>query len=269
MSTEPTIACGRNGTDASADKAGARGPASQHRTRIVSHRGGALLWPENSVEAFRNSLRIGVDALECDVHLSSDGVPVVIHDSTLDRTTLAAGPVALQSAASLVATPLRGHEHATVPRLKDVAALLCGETAMLQVEIKGPGQLDLLRRSLDVIDDAAIRPQTSIIAFDVAIAAAAIQAGGLGEVVWLFDAASLRRMGADGVMATARAHGVRAVETEIGAIDAALCQDLRRAGLTVGAWGANDAARLGKALELGLDLVATDDPVLALRLRQG
>ena len=56
------------------------------RTEIASHRGGAFLWPENSMLAFRNALALPAEQLELDVHLSSDGEAVVMHDHSLDRT---------------------------------------------------------------------------------------------------------------------------------------------------------------------------------------
>lgn len=71
------------------------------RKLVFAHRGGAKLAPENTMAAFANGVALGSDGLECDVHLSKDGVPVVIHDKTLDRTTNATGPVAAQTAAEL------------------------------------------------------------------------------------------------------------------------------------------------------------------------
>ena len=61
------------------------GPA----TLIAAHRGGAALWPENSLLAFREALALGVDALEFDLHMTADGEVVVLHDPTLDRTSTA------------------------------------------------------------------------------------------------------------------------------------------------------------------------------------
>jgi glycerophosphoryl diester phosphodiesterase len=60
---------------------------------IIAHRGAAADAPENTLEAFRLAVEQGADALEFDVHLSADGVPVVIHDPTLERTTDRSGPV--------------------------------------------------------------------------------------------------------------------------------------------------------------------------------
>jgi len=66
-------------------------------TRLAAHRGGARLWPENSLRAFRESLALGVDLLELDVHLTADGQLAVIHDETLERTTDHTGRIADQT----------------------------------------------------------------------------------------------------------------------------------------------------------------------------
>src|SRR5688572_21264861 len=61
---------------------------------VIAHRGASALAPENTLAAFRLALAQGAPAVECDVHLSADGVPVVIHDATVDRTTDGTGEVA-------------------------------------------------------------------------------------------------------------------------------------------------------------------------------
>jgi glycerophosphoryl diester phosphodiesterase len=64
------------------------------RRPIVGHRGNAAHAPENTMESFRQALAAGAECIELDVHLSADGVVVVIHDATLDRTTDATGEIA-------------------------------------------------------------------------------------------------------------------------------------------------------------------------------
>jgi glycerophosphoryl diester phosphodiesterase len=64
------------------------------RPLVFAHRGGAALAPENTLDAFDNGLAIGADGIELDVRLSRDGVVVVHHDATLDRTTPLRGRVA-------------------------------------------------------------------------------------------------------------------------------------------------------------------------------
>lgn len=70
---------------------------------VIGHRGAAGLAPENTLESLRLALSQGAEALEFDVHLSADGIPVLMHDPTLDRTTGAAGPVRSTTAANLAA----------------------------------------------------------------------------------------------------------------------------------------------------------------------
>ena len=60
---------------------------------VIAHRGGAGIAPENTLEAFRKSSKLGVDVLELDVHFTSDGKLVVIHDRSVDRTTNGSGLV--------------------------------------------------------------------------------------------------------------------------------------------------------------------------------
>ena len=71
------------------------------RVAAIAHRGGSKLRPENTLTAFDHAASLGVDGFECDVHLSCDGVPVVIHDATLDRTTAGSGSVTARTAIEL------------------------------------------------------------------------------------------------------------------------------------------------------------------------
>ncbi len=71
------------------------------RPWVVAHRGGSALAPENTTEAFRRAKALGADVLEMDLRVTADGAIVVIHDSTVDRTTNGHGLVAEMSLAQL------------------------------------------------------------------------------------------------------------------------------------------------------------------------
>ena len=73
--------------------------------QIVAHRGDTEHFPENSLPAFEAAWRRGITHVEFDVQLSADGVPFVIHDASLDRTTRATGDVRLLMSGSLASTP--------------------------------------------------------------------------------------------------------------------------------------------------------------------
>ena len=60
---------------------------------VIGHRGASGEYPENTLLAFARALEQGADALECDTRITADGVAVVIHDPTLERTTNGQGPV--------------------------------------------------------------------------------------------------------------------------------------------------------------------------------
>ena len=68
---------------------------------VIGHRGAAARFPENTFAAFDYAVGLGVDAIEFDIRITRDGVVVVIHDPTLDRTTGGSGQVAQQSVRDL------------------------------------------------------------------------------------------------------------------------------------------------------------------------
>ena len=72
-----------------------------HAPLAVAHKGASGERPENTLAAFERAVELKVDFIELDVHLSSDGVPVVIHDHDLDRTTNGTGPVRAATLADL------------------------------------------------------------------------------------------------------------------------------------------------------------------------
>ena len=126
---------------------------------VIAHRGGATLRPENTLAAFAHAAALGVDGLECDVHLSRDGEPVVIHDATLDRTTDASGPVDARTADELgrldaafrfgpdADHPFRGAGWG-VPRLAEVLDRHSDLPVVIEIKGERPGTVD---RVLDVV----------------------------------------------------------------------------------------------------------------------
>jgi glycerophosphoryl diester phosphodiesterase len=86
MPTNPAPATARRGRPP-------RAYLAHERPLFFAHRGGALLAPENTMEAFASGLSFGADVLELDIQTTREGEIVVIHDPTLERTTNGAGPV--------------------------------------------------------------------------------------------------------------------------------------------------------------------------------
>lgn len=103
---------------------------------VIAHRGFASRLPENTIAAFEAALRAGADGIECDVRLSADGVPMVIHDATLRRTTGAKGRVSSLTHEQLRQLDAGGSER--IPTLAETAEL-CRGRAIMCIEFKEAG----------------------------------------------------------------------------------------------------------------------------------
>jgi glycerophosphoryl diester phosphodiesterase len=104
------------------------------RRLVVAHRGASAQAPENTLEAFRLGIEQGADALELDVRLSADGIAVVIHDPTIDRTTNGTGAVAGLSLEELQRSDAGGG--ARIPTLR--AVLESFPSIPILLEVKAP-----------------------------------------------------------------------------------------------------------------------------------
>ena len=104
--------------------------------RIIGHRGARNIWAENSLSGFRNVCGLGVDAVELDVHLSSDDEIMVIHDPLLDRTTDHKGRVAHLSRAALAKVTLDDTLGETIPTLPEVLDVFGPTGIELEIEMK-------------------------------------------------------------------------------------------------------------------------------------
>jgi len=103
---------------------------------IMGHRGAAALEPENTLLSIKKAIEIGVDAVEIDVHLSKDKEIIVIHDSTLDRTTNGTGPVSNYTLSELKKYDAGKGE--IIPTLQDVMDLIDGKIKLV-IELKEKG----------------------------------------------------------------------------------------------------------------------------------
>jgi glycerophosphoryl diester phosphodiesterase len=113
--------------------------------QIWAHRGASARQPENTIAAFTAAMAAGADGVEFDVQLSSDGVPVVIHDEKVDRTHAGTGWVASQTVAQLQALPSLLKKKpdpltTRIPTLAEVLDLLAaGDQGVQDARVEGAG----------------------------------------------------------------------------------------------------------------------------------
>jgi glycerophosphoryl diester phosphodiesterase len=247
--------------------AGAAGPP-----RIAAHRGGALLWPENSLLAYRHALAAGVDLVETDVHLTRDGEVVVLHDPTLDRTTTMRGAVRTVSRAELDAARLRGLDGTPtderVPALAALLDLVAPTTADILLEIKVdagrqryPG---IEEKVLALLSDKRLLARTFLMAFQPDTIRRMKELDRSVRTVLLVSRGQLERQGArgrDAVRAAAEA-GAALLGIQHTALDADVIAAARGAGILVAAWTVNEDPDIARVVSLGVDIVISDRPDL-------
>jgi glycerophosphoryl diester phosphodiesterase len=221
-------------------------PRRPRPLELIAHRGTPREYPENSLPGFARALELGADAVELDVHLTADGVPVVHHDAELAGGSLGGRAIAGLTRAELAAAELA--PGVTLPTLAEVCAAV-GDRATVYVEIKAPR----------------------------AEAAVAAVLGGLGAraPVHSFDHRVSRRVHdllpatPVGVLSTSylvdtvsamHAAGARDLWQHWSVVDAALVDVVHGAGGRVIVWTVNDADVARALADLGVDGICSDVP---------
>jgi glycerophosphoryl diester phosphodiesterase len=221
---------------------------------LYAHRGASAEAPENTLAAFCRAVDTGADGIELDVHLSADGVPVVLHDETLERTTDGFGPVGAcplarlrkLDAGSWFAPEFAGER---VPTLEETLRLLAGRLR-LNLEVKdthaGMAVLELLSRfaAADVVVssfDHRLLVRLRRAAPDLPLAVLA---------------------GSDWHRALAMAAALRACafHPHVNLVNRPLLAACRRLQLPVLAWTVDDPVRAHVLARLGLAGLFTNDP---------
>lgn len=148
----------------------------------IGHRGAAADAPENTLTAFELALRQGADGIEFDVRLSADGVPVVIHDARLERTTSGSGRVADHSLRALRRLdagswfnwqyPARARPRYVgrkIPLLAEVLSWVRDRNCLAFVEIKKNTRTStgIEKRVLEEIHRSGVAPRATVISFDL------------------------------------------------------------------------------------------------------
>ena len=210
---------------------------------IIGHRGASAVAPENTIPAFEAAIDAGADGIEFDVRLSRDGVPVIIHDDTLQRTHGLRKRVA-----DLTVEELRS---VGVPSLRDLFELMSQNELILCLEIKG-SSAELADRCCELVHEFAFEDRTIVECFDLNVL----------KPIKLKTAALF-----DPRIYTDQRLIDRALE--VGASVLALHQRLAKppliekaklAALRVVVWTVDDPAWVARAQSLGIEAVITNDP---------
>jgi glycerophosphoryl diester phosphodiesterase len=222
----------------------------------IAHRGASSYAPENTFAAFDLAIEMGARHLELDVHFSSDGHLVVIHDDTVDRTTDGSGPVTSRSLAALTALDAGAwfdprFKGERIPTLGAVLERYWG--AHLHVELKGHSA-GLAQRAVDMIRSSGIATNVTITSFQKAQLEETRAYAPELPTGWLVGEVS------DAVVAQARAMGLTQLCPRAGAVTPELVSRLHAEGLVVRAWGVATEDLMRRVVTAGADGMTVNFP---------
>jgi glycerophosphoryl diester phosphodiesterase len=254
-------------------------PFFSARPQVFAHRGGCTLGPENTIAAFDIGMSTGADGLELDVHLSADGIVVVHHDKTLDRTTNASGPIAARTAQQLGrvdagywfkrgdAYPFRGQDIG-VPTLGEVLARYRGIPTIIEIKVytaeMGQAVAEEIRRA-DALEYVCVAGYGLASARAARAALPGVAASAAQPEVRLAVYRSIlrcpvRRAGYQTYQVPEWAEATRIVTPRF-------IRHAHAAGLKVQVWTVDEEADMRRLLDWGIDGLISNRPDLAVRVR--
>lgn len=220
----------------------------------VGHRGLMGVEPENTLRSFVRAEAEGVDVVELDLHLSSDGALVVMHDAEVDRTTDGSGPIAAHTLGQL--RKLDAGQGERVPVFEEVVDAI---DAPIQAEIKDTAAARVLCR---VIEERKLHDRVTVISFhDEALRETGKQLPGTPLVL-------VAGRSTPTVPGRARELGARMVSCELQGLDADTVKRCHDEEIQVISWTVNTDEDLRRVRELGLDGVVTDMPSVVRAVRE-
>ena len=221
------------------------------RPLVISHAACGGHAPENTLQGIRTAIELGAEAIEIDVRASADGVPVLMHDPTVDRTTGGEGAVADLTLDQLRALDAGGEP---VPTLAEVLDITKGKV-LLVMEIKQPGIEEQVSRVVS-------------------------RAEAVGDVMcWSFSRKALEGMRAAdprvpcallvapedignwaAIRERALSIGAQGVSVFFLGIDEQIGEDCRRSGLALYSWTADEPEQIAKLIAQGVDGICSNYP---------
>lgn len=242
---------------------------------IVAHRGVATQAPQNTIRSFECAIDLGADAVELDVRLTRDRVPVVFHYFYLDEVTALSGPIFDYTSDQLrnvevLGTGSSSNDGCKISTFSEVLETLGGRID-LEIEIKGPEPESAGIIGSDLLDHRHLWQTMEITSYEPKLLLDIKKLCPALATDLLFPR-SENWMGLD-VVAYAAAHrarlaGARAVHLHPTQLSPEVVSTVRSHGVEIHAWDVNDEQSLNMIVKLGIPRICTDDLRSALNFRR-
>jgi glycerophosphoryl diester phosphodiesterase len=239
---------------------------------IIAHRGYSARAPENTTASIEAAVAAGADAVEFDLHVTRDGIPVLFHDATLDRTTDGYGPLSARSFAEISRLDAGSwfddaFADERVPTFDEVLSRLCGRIGRVYPEVKGYGDEGDLDLMVDLVLARDMEDRTVFISMDwEALGCMRARHGTLG-IGYIVDEPALAPEGIE------RAAGDPLALLDFKASllleEPALARRAQAAGVDLAVWTVDDPDQATDLLALGVRRITTNRVAELLEWRDG
>ena len=218
----------------------------------TGHRGAAKLEPENTLLSIQKAIDLGVDQIEIDVHLTRDQHLVVIHDTTVDRTTDGQGEISDFTLAE--AKQLDAGKGERVPMLQEVMDIVRGKV-ILQIELKGPGTAEPV---LQTVKQNSMENEVLLTSFvhDRLREARQLNPNLRLGALWAVPPPDACEQAID--------MGAEAIHIQHLNIDPELVAKAHAHGLQIRAWNPDTVEEIQRAVDLGVDAIGSNRPDLLI-----
>lgn len=244
---------------------------------IIGHRGASAHAPENTMAAFRLAMEVGADGIECDVRLSRDGIPFVIHDDNLKRTGLDPRRVVDLNSSELKQIDVGRwfdpssftNEH--IPTLQAVLDLFASITGVLYLEMKSTAaeRENLASACCTLLNQSQVKDRVIVECFDLPSIQLLKQIDSSIKTAALFELRICRPASRDGHRLVEDALAVSAEEIALHhrLADPKTIALAKQKGLRVAVWTVDDASWIERANTDGIDALITNQPERLVRER--
>ena len=235
--------------------------------KILAHRGYSGKYPENTMLAFQKAAEAGCDGIELDVHATKDGVPVVIHDETIDRTTDGTGAIIQMTLSELrqwnAAAKFPECPRQQIPTLAEYCAWAAGQDLCTNIEIKTDQVYypELEQKTWDIVVKYGLQSRVFFSSFN------------LVSMVWMRDMVPPEVVRGALVWVESGIHvdpgdfcvkaGFQAYHPEAVMLDDENVKNCLKNGIEINVWGVNDRETARRLRDWGCTSIITDFPLEA------
>lgn len=231
--------------------------------KVIAHRGFAGLFPENTILAFQKAMDIGVDVIEFDVEITKDSQLVLLHDSTVDRTTNGSGSVGnmtLQEVQALDAGAWRSPAYAGIhiPTFAEALALI---PQSMELNIHPKRDARITRQIVSTLVTES-RIKTAYISID------ASQIPLAREICPEIRLCNMTNQGKPDYLETTIKLGCPILTFPHGDVTKELVQKAHSYGIEVSVFYANEESEVHRLMSYGVDTIVSDFPDIAMAARK-